>query len=364
MASEEELRRQFAVGFLLISIWNITINTFLIFALRRLKKLKSLSYKLMLCMTISDFGTSVSSFMEQILMLSLNQNMGGLQMKLFFRYVTYFFGQFSGFATIIIAFDRYVHMKFLTNYNNIMTNRRAVILIAVDLAISAFGCILRTMEKAGSASVSSSLIRTLLALFTFLIALGLYLRAFRAIDIRVRNLNLHTSIEVSPINPNNSIDGTSGSQINPNPNQGNPNNSINGTSGSQINPRQLDVNDTATECQSNPSQSVIRDNPGKPSVTKGNPKKQSLTRNNPNRQFAKCLIWILIILVFCYMPYFISSTVLAFSIESGDEELRNTVVAVRTACIIPVQMNAGLNAMCLILFDRQLRNYARSLFPK
>ena len=112
----------------LISLSNIAINSLLIGAIYKCKKLKLLSFWFILWLSISDALVGFTSLIRESCLLA-SRAVPPLQRIQFFAYVMENFCiNFSSTLVLIVALDRYIHMKHPLQYSMVMTKRRALVL--------------------------------------------------------------------------------------------------------------------------------------------------------------------------------------------------------------------------------------------
>ena len=113
----------------------IGVNSVLIHALRKLKKLKSYSYLFIFYMSISDICIGVSQLALQFTII-LKQPSTIDSLTIICQFTIYFLCQMSGGMIFIISVDRFVHMKYLTKYSAVMTSRTFGILVAGNILVN------------------------------------------------------------------------------------------------------------------------------------------------------------------------------------------------------------------------------------
>ncbi len=187
---ERSIFTLFQVPGLLLGTLCIIANSVLIHVLRKLQKLGTISFKLVLVLSISDILVGINTLMVFTLHEVVDKEMqeaAGLCTNI----ALYFCGCFSFCMVSIIAFDRYTHMKYLTNYVTIMTNRRAIIMVGTALLMS--GCFDAGMICARifgfvlPAQLTLNICSVLLITTLFI----LYFKTYRAIATRTRQMNLN-----------------------------------------------------------------------------------------------------------------------------------------------------------------------------
>ena len=104
------------------------MNIFIIFALRKLKKLSNISFWLLYWLSISDLFVGLSGFTLDLSYVSCLTRLNCYWIPYIYAVRSYFTG-YSARLTIIIAVDRSIRMTSLYNYNSIMTKRKANIIL-------------------------------------------------------------------------------------------------------------------------------------------------------------------------------------------------------------------------------------------
>ena len=112
---------------------NILCNSFLIFALQRRKKLKIISYWLIFCLSCSDVFFGIFGLTNQSLMLTLVNDYWMYNIWMVINALEYFFASFSATYLLIIAIDRFIHMKHTLRYQSIMTKNVARFLVCFNV---------------------------------------------------------------------------------------------------------------------------------------------------------------------------------------------------------------------------------------
>ena len=129
-------RISLVIANIIIGVSNIIANMFLIYALSRLKQLSKISYKLILCLSISDFCVGLILQPLVTVVMFVNGEELSCHSKLAAQSFSFLFCQFSGVMIMIITLDRYLHMKYLNKYSLYMTPRVANMLVAGNVLSS------------------------------------------------------------------------------------------------------------------------------------------------------------------------------------------------------------------------------------
>ncbi len=185
--------KKFSIPLFIISILNILINSFLIHALRRLKKLNTISFKFILLLSISDicYGITWTVYLS---MTYTTYEANNWLIFVIAVILAYFFSLFSGAMILLIALDRYIHMKFSLRYNMIMTKRRAVSLVVglmfTSMILTIIELCARLFDFVFIAHVTLNVLLAIgsSCLFT------LYLKAYRSVQRQTEQMNLDRSM--------------------------------------------------------------------------------------------------------------------------------------------------------------------------
>ena len=131
----------------LIQIYNITINilnvvgnALLIWALRRTKQTKTISFQFIMIMSFSDLTIGVLCLPFLTLVL-YDEYQKYCWLMLLIQTVLSSCNYFSGSMVFLIALDRYLHMKYLEQYSRKFTKRRGHFLIIAFVFLALFSSI-------------------------------------------------------------------------------------------------------------------------------------------------------------------------------------------------------------------------------
>ncbi len=193
----------------IVAFISLFINTFLIYALRKLKKLNTISFRFILLLSVSDNCASIALIVVelQIIIPGLWEKPEQYQVS-FYEAFVYGFLQYSAFMTLSIGLDRYIHMRFLTRYNRILTNRRASILVLTNVIASV---LLVTFSLTTKLSKRREIFDIFLNCFMtayLLVLFAVYARAYKSLSTRTRQANLQNGLgqnnltNIAPLDPN------------------------------------------------------------------------------------------------------------------------------------------------------------------
>ncbi len=113
MDAQLGILEKFSIPFALLGVSNILINSFLINALRKLKKLHTMSFKFILLLSVSNLCDGVNSVSFAILHQLLAYGSEKLTTTIALT-LKYFFAQFSFTMISIIAIDRYIQLRYFS----------------------------------------------------------------------------------------------------------------------------------------------------------------------------------------------------------------------------------------------------------
>lgn len=121
---------------IILALLNIAVNSFLIFALKATGQLKNISCRLIMYLSLSDIGVGlVLQPLVSAMLGALHYNRN-CSLELTGQVLSYIFPQISGVMVMIIASDRWLHMKYLNKYASLMNWQRARLMILVNLGLS------------------------------------------------------------------------------------------------------------------------------------------------------------------------------------------------------------------------------------
>nr|QBL02596.1 biogenic amine-like GPCR [Tripedalia cystophora] len=123
----------------IVACSNIISNMFLVFALRRTKQLKKVACQFILYLCISDLcvGFLLQPLVSVLLTFFVSETDKECSIELTGQALSFIFPQISGVMIMIISLDRFLHMRFLNRYSTIMTHRRAMLLVILNISLSA-----------------------------------------------------------------------------------------------------------------------------------------------------------------------------------------------------------------------------------
>lgn len=185
------------VLFFIVGIMSIAANSLLLQLLRKTKRLDQASYVFIACLCISDICIGVN----QILCVSLRILMEHIDrlvthwLALTSFFFSYLFEPLSLCLLILIAIDRHLHMKHLTNYFTVMTKKRAQIASVVCLGVNICFTVAIVLAMLNGVYDILSLILAVVFLLMITVVVILYLKTYRSIKTKVRVLFNNTETQ-------------------------------------------------------------------------------------------------------------------------------------------------------------------------
>ena len=389
MGDLNKIRQKFIIPYLLLGIVNLIVNSFLIHALRRLDKLRTISYKLILCLTISDLFTGIELIVEEIMNIAFIRDESSIW-RLAFLGVGFLLAQFSCLTTLAIAVDRYIHMKYLHKYSVVITNRKAILFCILNVLLSLIYGALLPLGMIYRFFFVSRLILFANASAIYAALLKIYLNAYQALFRRTKQLNLSrgTRIEASE-DPGRHREVAVTEDYKRLPNietfetlckQRKVETSGNLSEGPQTEtielhgrqPKLPDHENLGRQPQINTASKRKRESThrGKTKIDPGQRtrsvsiSKSTTTYRNPSKEFAKAVMCVLISILIFYLPYFVATLLRAYNDERKKIMKPELALEIWLCTIVFSRLHSCVNATILIIFDRQLRRYTRTFFRK
>ena len=176
----------------LASLACLVIIPILCHGIIKTKLSQAMSFRFILALSISDICIS---FIQQTLLsigygyaFIIENRAYGLQIATQFSSFT--FCQFSGGMILIIAFDRYLHMRYLNRYMIIMTSKRANILIAINFTYCLVCGLLFTVSSSCGFQFYVHFVFLSLDVVILLTTISLYFNTFYSLKRRIANSSL------------------------------------------------------------------------------------------------------------------------------------------------------------------------------
>lgn len=297
----------------------IITNTCLIFSLCKLKKIRVISFRLVFYLSLSDVFSAIFGIALDSVTISAN---GSKSVNDTLRLITVFHTFFMNFSLIlilVIAVDRFIHMKYLINYPRIMTRKKAVVavvlsaiftmhtvIVAVILPYYYRVLIIRHYDAYITYRVILSIFYILLVLSTFVVYFWTYFTITRKLAT-LHSLDLQAGV-----------------------------NNVNLENGNEC---------TTSQSSRRPS-----------------------SRPNTANDFVKGMLFVVCCLVICVLPNICFSVARTLTAMHGSKEMKIRIMKatpiVRKITYPTFILNCSLNALFFILSCSDIRIYTRDLFKR
>ncbi len=200
MDLELKIYTKFAIPNLILGTLIIATNGFLIHALRKLNKLTTVSYKLILPSCISNICIGILVLISDTMIYLLTEK----DYETFDMHdmaVLYAVSHNALFMTLAIAVDRYVHLKNPRTYSLIMTSKRAIMMVVFNIILSAaMASALLLGQKYKFLFIAQVCINVIIALLVVSIS-GLYIQAYISVAAIVKQSTVSMPSEMGSTKP-------------------------------------------------------------------------------------------------------------------------------------------------------------------
>ena len=120
---------------ILIGILNVAGNAILIWALRRTGQTKTISFQFIAIMSCSDLTIGIGGMV--FLTLTMFEQYQASWLLRFVTQITLLpFNSFSVLMVLLIALDRYLHMRYLERYSTVFTKKRGYFVVIISFVLS------------------------------------------------------------------------------------------------------------------------------------------------------------------------------------------------------------------------------------
>ncbi|XP_065057483.1 uncharacterized protein LOC135685462 [Rhopilema esculentum] len=171
-----------------IDISNLVLNFSLVYALKKLNKLRIVSYLFIFWLSVSDFLVGATGLLYHIgCILPINSKIAYL-----LHVPVALFLHCSGYLTITIAIDRCIHMKLLNRYGSFMTIRKSHVILVLNPINAAASLVFKHFFKEIFLSI-------FLILFFFLCIV--YISTYLSIRKNVKKIELHSGLKSTDLSP-------------------------------------------------------------------------------------------------------------------------------------------------------------------
>ena len=173
-----------------IDISNFVLNFSLAFALKKLNKLRIVSFLFIFWLSVSDLLVGATGLIYHTGRLLQIDN----KIKYLLHVPVALFLLCSGYLTITIAIDRCIHMKLLNRYGSFMTIRKSRVLLVLNAINAVVSLVFNHFLKEIFLSI-------FLIMFFFLCIV--YISTYNSIRKNVKKIELHSGLKSTALSPQN-----------------------------------------------------------------------------------------------------------------------------------------------------------------
>ena len=193
MVSERAIRQYFTTPNILAALSSILVNSYLIYKLWKSKKLHSISYKLVAILSASDVCVGFALLAVEIFHRIVQDGEDYFILRACIGIFLDNSCQFSGFMILLIAVDRYIHMKYPRQYIAIMTNSKAVAAVSMSMITSLCLTAIFLWALVKDFMFIYFLTVSIVAILVMHVLSILYIRAYRTVRNQTKPLILNNS---------------------------------------------------------------------------------------------------------------------------------------------------------------------------
>ncbi len=185
MELEKAIMKPFAIPKLFVASSNIIANAYLIHTLKRLNKITNISYKLVALLSISDISVGVASLiLEMIYWLIPAEHF--LIAKICETVLVHTPALLSGMLVGFIAIDRYIHLRYPSDYSVMVSKKRVMLVAVYILVVTAVAIVAELFALIKDQLFYSSLLWSAIIVLGGIVANVLYIRIYRIAHARTQ----------------------------------------------------------------------------------------------------------------------------------------------------------------------------------
>ena len=179
----------FSIANIIIALLGIFLNSLLSSLLWKFNKLNTLSFRFIFIQSVSDIIVGITLVSSRTVFFTINM-VDFDKIKTYSDIVCDTLCQFSCNTVLLVAIDRYFHMRLLTRYSEVMTKTRAVIFMLVNAAICLSFLIIQIVGYFEGFYSMFLIFYQFAAIFLSVIVSSIYCHTFKSIEQRTRQSNL------------------------------------------------------------------------------------------------------------------------------------------------------------------------------
>ena len=173
---------------IIIGVFNISGNAILIWALKKTRQTKTISFQIIIIMSISDLAMSAGILLMLILPYIPQQNMARCWVTVLCQILLSTFSLYSFIMVALIALDRYLHMRYLERYPSILTKKRGYCLAIASFVYALTVNLIYNLPLPYNISYFSQSVTVFMVSLIVISVFVLYYKAIRAIRTKASQL--------------------------------------------------------------------------------------------------------------------------------------------------------------------------------
>ena len=173
---------------IIIDVFNISGNAILIWALKKTRQTKTISFQFIIIMSISDLALSIANLMILIIPSIPQQNRASCWTTVICQFFLSTCSVYSFIMVALIALDRYLHMRYLERYPSILTKKRGYCLAIASFVYALTMNVAYYLPLSYNIPYISQAVHIILSSFTVSSTFILYYKAMRAIRTKASQL--------------------------------------------------------------------------------------------------------------------------------------------------------------------------------
>ena len=173
---------------IIIGVFNISGNAILIWALKKTRQTKTISIQFVIIMSISDLAISTITLILLIIPYIPQQNMARYWVTLLCQVLLSTFSLYSFTMVVLIALDRYLHMRYLERYPSILTKKRGYCLAIASFVYALTVNVIYNLPLSNNISYFFQSVTIFMVSLIVISIIVLYYKAIRAIRTKASQL--------------------------------------------------------------------------------------------------------------------------------------------------------------------------------
>ena len=182
------LQQYFESYSMIIAFINITGNSLLIWGVQKTGQTRTISFQFIIMMSVSDLVLSTVNVIYKILN-AIYRDRNNCWMILCFQFLLSTCSMFSFIMVALIAFDRFLHMRYLERYSSIVTKKRGYLLAIASCFFSSAENIILVLSISYKDSYIGQAIYLFLALPVMVLIFIFYYSAMKAIRAKASQIS-------------------------------------------------------------------------------------------------------------------------------------------------------------------------------